>query len=306
MIASSKASKTPAWPRVLACLLLGLTLAELVLGMFVYRSHVDDDDWDAVRERVEAAAAEGPVLLATSWLSPSARMQLRPMRAWSSIAPPDLRTFSRFFVVGLNEAWSAELEHDREDVRPAELVASERLGALTLHTYEQPMASHLVASLLEPTNELRVGDDHGPCKNSGDTWTCKAGRVQLRAVEIDYRPRRCLAVTADDGTVIRIVRDDVELGNVLRGHVGFDDFNQRLRSDAPVEVSVAVDGTIVGRWLVSDVQGWWPFAVATPAGRHELTITMLVSVRGTWQTRGYQPNSAHEPCIEVRAVQEPS
>nr|MCH9682571.1 hypothetical protein [Deltaproteobacteria bacterium] len=66
----------------------------------------------------------------------------------------------------------------------------------------------------------------------------------------------------------------------------------------------AVDGQTMAQWLVSDVQGWWPFAVATTPGTHDVQLEVTAAVRGTWQRRGYQSNVAHAPCVELRSVEE--
>lgn len=282
-----------------------VALVEWLASAVVYRPAVQARDWEAVASVVADLPPDEPVWLGTPWLGPRARMHLPRLARWDAVAPPDLRGAPRFHVLGRDgDAWAPTLEADHEDLPPAILVETHSLGALALHTYEQPGAGVRVASFVDEARALRVESERGPCKGGAGGWRCDEGRVEVTTIEVDHRPRRCLRLELSDGVPLRVRHPTLLTGDVLRGHVGFHDFNARLRSDAPVRVRVVVDGRRVAQWLVSDAQGWWPFAVRTEPGTHAVELELSVAARGTWQRGGYDPGQVHAPCVELRALQE--
>jgi len=302
---------TPALSRRMARMLLGtvavVALVEWLASASAYRPALAPHDWEAAASAVAELPADEPVWLGTPWLGPRARMHLPRLARWDAVAPPDLRDAPRFHVLGRDgDSWATTLQADNEDMPPPILVGTEPLGALALHTYEQPAAGVRMASFLEQTSALRVETDHGSCKRSQGSWRCDEGRVELAVIEVDHRPRRCLRLELPDGATIRLGHPAMTTGNVLRGHVGVHDFNARLRSDAPVRVRMSVDGRRVAQWLVSDAQGWWPFAVRTEPGTHAVELELASAVRGTWQRTGYDAGQVHAPCVELRSLQEGS
>lgn len=282
-----------------------VALAEWIASAVVYRPAVQPRDWEAAASAVAELPTDEPVWLGTPWLGPRARMHLPRLARWDAVAPPDLRGAPRFHVLGRDgEAWAPTLQADHEDLPPPILVETRSLGALALHTYEQPGAGVRVASFVDDVRALTVQSEHGPCKAGAGGWRCEEGRVEVAVVEVDQRPRRCLRLELSDGVTARLRHPAMTTGDVLRGHVGFHDFNARLRSDAPVRVRVLVDGQRVAQWLVSDAQGWWPFAVRTEPGTHAVELELRAAVRGTWQRGGYDSGQTHAPCVELRALQE--
>lgn len=284
---------------------LGLVAAiELVAAASAYRTTVRSEHWEAARIALEASVSGEPVFLATDWLGPRARMALPPLAAPASAARPDLRGSPRYAVLGLHSAWSDALEHDLEDLPAPERIEETAFGPLVLTRYAQPGAGERLADLLAETARLQVFVDGTRCKGQSRMWRCNLGRAYPVTAEIDYRPRRCIAVEADDGVPVRIEWPQATTGDVVRGHVGFHDFNRRLRSDAPAELTVFVDGKPRARVLATDQEGWRPFAVRTSPGVHDLAVEVVVAARGTWDRRGYDAGAAHAPCVELRTLQE--
>ena len=107
----------------------------------------------------------------------------------------------------------------------------------------------------------------------------------------------------DGARVTLSAKIDVATPATLRGHVGFADFNARLRSDAPAQVALVVDGAERGRFVATDAQGWLPFTAPVAPGPHRLELHVTVPAAGTWQRRGYSPRTRHEPCLEVRVIE---
>lgn len=291
--------------RVLLGTVAAVALVEWVASAVVYRPALQPRDWEAAASAVAELPDDEPVWLGTPWLGPRARLHLPRLARFDAVAPPDLRGAPRFHVLGRNgDAWAPPLQADLEDLPPPTLVSTRELGAFTLYAYEQPAAGGRVAGFVEEASRLQVATDRGACRQSGASWKCEGGRVSLATIEVDHRPRRCLKLELDDGVTVRLRHPSMATGSVLRGHVGTHDFNARLRSDAPVRVRVTVDGQRVAQWLVTDAQGWWPFAVRTAAGTHDVELELSAAVRGTWQRGGYDAGQAHAPCVELRALQE--
>lgn len=282
-----------------------VALVEWIASAVVYRPALSPSDWEAAASTVTALPQDEPVWLGTPWLGPRARLHLPRLARWDAVAPPDLRGAPRFHVLGRDgDAWAPTLQADLEDLPPPALVSTRALGGLALYSYEQPAAGTMLAGFVESARALQLETDQGGCRASGTSWRCDGGRVELATIEVGYRPRRCLKLELDDGTTVRLRYPGMTTGNVLRGHLGVHDFNARLRSDAPVRVRVLVDGQRAAQWLVSDAQGWWPFAVHTEPGTHDVELELSPAARGTWQRGGYDGGQLHAPCVELRALQE--
>jgi hypothetical protein len=296
---------SPRVARIVLGTVAAVALVEWLASAVVYRPALQPRDWEAAASAVAELPADEPVWLGTPWLGPRARLHLPRLARWDAVAPPDLRGAPRFHVLGRDgDAWAPTLQADNEDMPSPILVGTQPLGALALHTYEQPAAGVRVATFVEQASALLVETDSGACKGGAGGWRCEEGRVELAAIEVDHRPRRCLRLELPDGATVRLRHPTMTTGDVLRGHVGVHDFNARLRSDAPVRVRVSVDGQRVAQWLVSDAQGWWPFAVRTEPGTHAVELELASAVRGTWQRTGYDAGLAHAPCVELRSLQE--
>ncbi|MCA9710199.1 MAG: hypothetical protein KDK70_30445, partial [Myxococcales bacterium] len=201
------------------------------------------------------------------------------------------------------QAWSDSLQRDLEDLPPPTLEGERALGGLALYTYAQPAAGSVRADFVRDEARLSVQTEGGPCRGR-DARRCAEGRVDVAVAEIDYRPRRCLKAQVDDGVTVALRYPAMPTGQALRGHVGVDGFNARLRSDGPLRLEVWVDDQLRARWLYADAQGWWPFMVATEPGSHDVELRLTPAVRGTWQRKGYDPGQAHALCVELRSLEE--
>lgn len=293
---------TTTWARRALALVVGVAAIEWALAVGAFRDPLDDGAWAALADDLAALPVEEPVVLADEWLGPSARMHVDALAELRSVGRPDLRGWPRFHVVGLGDAWSAELAADREDLPAPVRIDARDVGPFTITTYEQTGAGTIVADVTG-SDRIEVTTDAGRCRGRGEL-RCSEGTVALRTAEIDYRPRRCLAIDVRDGTHLRIAAPRTATGDVLRGHLGFADFNARLRNDAPVALAIEADGTTLARWTVTDEQGWWPFAVATEAGTHEIAFVIDVGMGGTFGRNGYDAAATRTVCLEARTLQE--
>lgn len=284
-----------------AVILLGLlcTLAavEMIAAFLDYRTRLSEENWEAVREIL--AEDEVPVIAASEWLGPAARMNLVSARTWDSVAFPDLRSFDRFYLLThtRERPWAGWLRAELEELPRPELVAVHRVGELVLHEYRQDVAPERF-SLLDAIDEVRT--EKGRCTGQHGRWSCKEGRVAVRTVEVDYRARRCLAIELEDAVMAKVDLGKLTLGDRIHGHLGFADFNARLRADPTAKVEVWIDGEVAGRWVFTDDQGWAAFALATPLGKHELELRVGTSAAGTWQREGPRSSPTDIACVELR------
>ena len=287
---------------ILLGLLCALALVESIAAFLAYREHVDEEEWQAVDQLLANHEGE-PVIVASEWLGPSARMHIPQARSWDSLAFPDLRGFGRFWLLTHAEErpWKGSLKAELEELPRPELLAVHRLGHLTLHEYQQPVGT-LQFSALDSIEGVSTA--RGRCTGRGGEFICKDGRVGVRLLEVDYRTRRCVAVELEDGAMATIELGKLELGDRIYGHVGFGDFNARLRADPSARLEVRINDVIAGRWVFTDDQGWAAFALATEPGRHEVELRVGTTVSGTWQQEGHRSSPTDTLCVELRGFDE--
>ena len=286
-------------------LVCALALVELLASLLSYRERISAEDWAQIEALLAVEDPEGegdaaPLIVASEWLGPAARMHLPAARSWEALAYPDLR-YRSFWVLShvLERPWSGALRAELEELERPQLEQVHRVGDLSLRRYTHAGAVGAQTFNLLDSVE-RVSTERGACKAGRGQWTCKEGRVELATIEVDYRPRRCLALQLDDGVTATLDLGEVELGESVRGHVGFGDFNARLRADPSARVELLVDGEVHGRWLFSDDQGWAAFALRTAPGAHEVQLRASSSVAGTWQRDGHRPMPTDILCVEMR------
>ncbi|PRQ07071.1 hypothetical protein [Enhygromyxa salina] len=290
---------------ILLGLLCALAVIESIAAFLEYRERIAEHDWEAVAAVLAEHAADPtePVIVASEWLGPSARMRLPQTRSWDALAYPDLRSFERFWLLThkRERPWRGPLRAELEGLPRPELLSVHDVGELTLQHYRQDTRVERF-SLLESVQSITTAK--GRCRGGPTTWTCKEGRVSLRTVEIDYHPRRCLAVELSDGATAKVDLGKLELGDHIRGHVGFADFNGRLRSDPTARIELWIDGAVAARWVFTDDQGWAAFALATTPGKRQLELRAMSTVAGTWQRNGHRDSPTDSLCVELRGFDE--
>ena len=294
---------------ILLGLLCALALIESIAAFLEYRERIDERDWEVVEQLLEAHEGE-PLIVVSDWLGPSARMHVARARSWDSLAFPDLRGFSKFWLLthARERPWRGPLRAELEGLPRPLLVKAYRVGELSLNEYAQVVGT-VDFSLLDSIHGVSTA--RGPCSESGGQYRCKDGRVGVRVLEIDYRARRCLALELDDGVMASIDLGEVVLGDRIHGHVGFGDFNARLRADPSARLELWIDGAIAGRWVFSDDQGWAAFALAVAAKRdpqpnlHKVELRVGTTVGGTWQREGHRSTPTNTLCVELRGFTDP-
>lgn len=287
----------------LAAGLGALAVIEAAAALWAAREPIDEGDWAALASAIEARGDDAPVLLATAWLGPSARMHVPAIAELDALTLPDLHGVPRFHVVGLGAAWSDALEAARQGAAAPRALETTTIGPFSWTRYEGDGA-RVLTTLTRDTAGLAARTDAGSCRGR-ERLRCDEGEIAPRIVEVDYQPRRCLGLSLRDGTTVTLQWSAAQLGHRLRGHVGMGDYNARLRNDAPVDVRVRVDGVLVRHATVSDAQGWWPFELATTPGRARVELEVVAGLSGSWSGRNYDGTPHRTVCVELRALEDP-
>ncbi|HEY0137855.1 MAG TPA: hypothetical protein VGB85_27405, partial [Nannocystis sp.] len=300
---------TPRTARIALAVFATVAALEWIAAARAYRATLTPAVWQRTGETLAALPPDEPVYLGTAWLGPSARQHLPPLRTPASLAPPDLYGVPRFHVLGLAGSphaggWSDDLQTDLGELPPPTALGVDELGPLRLHHYAQASTSAPLTDWLAAPSALLLGDDRGPCRLSRETWTCKQGRVAVETLEVAFRARHCLAVALDDGATLEVTHPHAQLGAQLRGHLGFSDFNARLRNDSPALLELFIDETLAARWTISDSQGWAAFAAPTTPGAHAVRLRLTPLLGGTWTEQGYAATPRRTACLELRALAE--
>ncbi len=298
--------------RTVLALILGVAALEWAAAARAYRPTLSTADWAALDQDLrDHSDSDGLVVLADRWLGPRGRASVAALREARSVAPPDLYGVPRLTIISrdrdtpwtpwLRDAWGPRALPTATSVR--------EIGPFFVHNFAIDSADQILFDLIEiaarEPRSITIHDRLARCRGSKSRWTCKQGKIVSEYAEVAYRPRRCVRFAVQDGAPIRLSLSKVELGDHLRGHLGFTDFNARIRSDAPALIQIAIDGRPLAALTISDRQGWAAFEVATPSGRHDLEITVTPALTGTFGPKGYDRRPTHMPCLELRALRRP-
>lgn len=310
--------------------LIAIGLAEGLATVAASRDRIDASTWAAVDAQLAAATDAGasepsgaaglatvdpPVVLAQEWLAPPARMHSSTLadRRWLGL--PDLFGVPEFFVVGHGRAWGPGVEQliDDGDARP-QWHDARSAGALGIHRYARAtrwqalddMRAHVGATGPKP---LRVEHGGRKCRRARGTseYRCDRTTVSAGLVEVNYTTRRCVVLRAEDDAPIVLHAPAFRLGDRIHGHVGFADFNARLRNDAPVRVRIEYEdaaGTpVTHRLIATDAQGWLRFDLDLElnVGTDGLRVVVDPGATGTWQRGRYRPDRARQLCLDFRS-----
>lgn len=287
-------------PRRLLLGLLGLGAVEAIATAVAARDP-DPADWVALAAAMHERGDGDPVLVGTPWLSPIARQHLPDAADVRTLGLPDLFGVGRFHTVAWGDDGGEAVAGLLEGL-PAPVVEDSRaFGSLQWTTWRSDHAGKVVSDLTATLGRATIRTPSGPCRGRGSA-RCNEGAVEPRIVEIDYVPRSCAGISVGDGTTVTLAWTNVELGDSLRGHVGFGDYNARLRNDAPVRLVVRIDGAEVLRRTVSDLEGWRAFAITTTPGTANVELEVTAGLSGTFGANGYDGSPTRTTCVEARAI----
>jgi hypothetical protein len=256
-------------------------------------------DWQAARAYVAAQSKpEDLVAFAQRWADPIGREELGPSIATvAREARADETRFPRAFEVAIRGAHLPALAKWRR-------AAEERFGGVTVTTWENPSPAHVKDDLVSDVEAARVrvsrieGDHetdcplaHGGMQTGGlgagtpvpaDRFACPGGGFVGASIleDSNYYPRRCIDAAPFGGrAVLRLRFLGVHFGRLLHGYHSLY-VEAEHSQKAPVDTTFSVDGTVIGRVVHRDLEGWKPFEFDT-SDRDGATADLTVDIESS-------------------------
>ncbi len=280
---------------VLLLALVGLAGWELLAMLRQHAAAPREEDWRQAALTLQGNRKAGePVLFAPFWVQP---LGLRHLGAQLSDALPppgqqprplellllsDVDRYARVWQVSLRgkqHPWLAGLKPTR----------SWQLGAVTVALFEKPAeeVTHDFTRTIAGAKVEKVGDRVVKCPWDGKQqlpsprslapssnpfptgqFLCdplaRWNKVGPHLAEVGHHPYRCIYAHPVEGHLMRITFPAARLGKRIVGYTGIDDFENRKRSQKPVQLSVRVDGREVGTVLHQNAWPWQRFSFETP------------------------------------------
>ena len=233
----------------------------------------------AVRAELKA---DDLIATAPAWIDPVVRSELGDRMPIPMLGRPDALRYPRIFEISLHGARS-------EDAQGLVADSVRTFGAYTLRLYHQPaitvtydaVAQFADATVLQyrsdasrPLADPRSASEVDglpatpclfqgpapatcpPARGAAGAFQCPQGRVERRTLEIAYRPRYGLAVTAGAGQVTQVSWDripDAAFQNAtLHLWLGLHDYHARKNAQGPAQVAIDVDGGTASQTVVLD------------------------------------------------------
>lgn len=155
----------------------------------------------------------------------------------------------------------------------------------------------------------------GPLASTPSFRCPQGGRLRQQLCEINLQPRFAWRLTPPQDQALKIVAQlqlpverDPQRPLVLRGHIGFHDFNARIRSDAALGIQVRINGQLLDDTVLTDAQGWalleYPLDPSwLVKQRIEVELRLQQNARGAWYQETYRENRGAQPCFEFRILE---
>jgi len=259
---SANPAASPSRARLLAGVLPAVLLAavavwEVIATVRAGHDVPGDDAWDRAAAAVRADHRSGDLIVfAPDWVDPVGRLHLGDLIPVDMAGRMDADRYGRIWELSIRGARA-------RDTAGLEPVWSQRFGGVTVRRFERTpveVITDLVATLPAVT---------------------KGARVELE--EVDFAPRRCVAVSPGPGRTAELRWPTAELGGQLVGYVGLADVFTRRENLFPARLEVAVAGGAATTVEVGADEGWKRFAVATTPGRAEVTIRATDLTPTSWK-----------------------
>ena len=300
--------------RMVLVAIVCVSLAETVMTSSRYGGELTTAHWVRVNEALRADAA---LVVGTSWLAPEARMRLDAAATPEASGRPDLRGVTSFDVLlhhreGPSAAsrWRPSLSPDSRPRR----VSLERAGPLLVEHWRVERPERIVDTLVHPhALQVKVNRDvERSCRGDPRSgYTCPGLRGAATAVkqqyaEVYFEARRCLSMQLPSAASLSLFRANFERGDRIVGHLGFEDFNARLRNDGPVTMTIQVEGETVARSTFTNADGWAGFEFSTTPGVGALSVSLDANAPGQWGSppERYERGATRRVCLELRSMRE--
>ncbi len=245
--------RLPPWlGAVPAVLLVAVAVWEIVATRVAASSTPGDDAWSEAAAVVRAAHRPGDLIVfAPDWVDPVGRLHLGDLIPVADAARMDAARYGRIWELSIRGARSG----DTAGLSP---VVTTTRGGVTVRRFERTPVK-IVSDLRELVSGARV----------------EGGRtITVELAEVGFTPRWCIQAVPAPKLPMKITFPAVSLGSELVGYVGIADVFTRRDLRKPARLSVAVDGGEVARAIAGVDDGWVRFSAVTPAGAHDVTVTV--------------------------------
>lgn len=243
-------------------------------------------DWRELAARLGREARPGDAVALAPWWAERARAVLPagvPVLAFPRLAGEDLPGVRRVWVLALPGAPGGQGQVLRDlAARGRRTVPPIGLGGLALSRYDLDRPLLPLFRLTERLDGASASAAGRPCPRDADGALRCPGRggprISRELREVDYLPRSCVLVQPSPGVApLTLSLPDAPVGRALRVFTGIVG-EAALQGRAPVEVTVALDGHVVGRAEEPPAAPGWhrtELDTAALAGQHAaLTITL--------------------------------
>lgn len=287
--------------RLLGATLLFLAVWESGTSISLSQARVQKEDIQAMQRAL--AGVQSPVLAHRRWMDPN-------LRSWFAQAAKPL-AFANPEPNALTEFWTVGHVTDPEPLAfgsRARLQQSVIHGSLVARRWTQNEAKIRLATLGVSPDEildLKAKVEQGYCQiktRSPLRIQCPdQSSLRWETSEIDYLPRACLAYRGSQLGQLTLsfrLAHPEKLASI-QGHVGFSDFNARLRSDAALALRLQSEEHELLNHPFTDAQGWAPFSAALSqemdaSDRFHLTLQLNAN-----QARSERLRRPVIPCIDL-------
>ena len=290
---------------VAAIVLSTLGLVETIVTAQVYQPIATTSQWQKLEKAV--ANSGRPLFVTAPWLSLLVRSNY-PKLAERLVADSALRSEEAHYWL-LRAHGTSDKDHPEQRAldqaswgTPLETL---RFGGLELVAFQtrQNRWHNLAPSPAIPDS---VELDNNSCRLLASRWDCPGQEISIGWTEVDYEAKRCWRLNLSEPTSLHLQLRAPEIGDnrqlALIGHIGFGDFNARLRHEiaAQVRLSSQVRETT---FVASDSQGWQAFRSPALEAGESLELELLTnsatnSAIGDKHAAHYRP----QLCLEFRWV----
>lgn len=247
---------------LLALVVVALASWEIGAALVGKRQAPRPSDLAAAAARVRASWKPGDLItVAPRFAESLGREQLGDLMPAAMVGRGDSRRYARIFELSLRGARA-----DDRELASLTPVAEQRFGEVTLREYAQTpvtttydLVEHALDArvmLASPDGRLQSCPWLGPLPGPGQAqprgprgaFACPGPRIEVRTMEIDYRPRYGIAAelaTAQRTIVEWDVPEAAWQGAKLVLFFGLHDYHARKNASGPAELVVDLDGGAV-------------------------------------------------------------
>lgn len=229
---------------VLAVLLLGVAIWEIIATRRAASSVPDDDAWRRAAAIVRAGHQRGDLIVfAPDWVDPVGRLHLGDLIPIEMAGRMDAARYGRIWELSIRGARAK----DTEGLAPVE---TREEGGVVVRRFERTPA----VVLADVRVLLAAAKVRGPA--------ARAPTVEL--AEVGFAPRRCIQVVPIPGKPVRLTF--ALPAGTLVGYAGLADVFTRRDIRSPGHLDLEVEGTIVTSVSPGVDDGWVRFEAPIAGG----------------------------------------